>query len=263
MLIIRRILKLITCVFIGLVLTANTYAATTNSTNTLLQFNVDMTQLHDGIPVGVPTGYDWAKHPRMGKGNIVPTGYTAMTGWGQVFWNANTPVTAPKFQIRNFQTLMCNGTNHTWSLIQSGDITGAQFNANFINNTSVPASTFTKSGNVFTIGFQNGPYTFHFWPKQGRVAISPEPSCGYVVMLDARAIPSTNKATSSSVTGNFLIGLGADYWATTTSAWSYYQTNKDIAIGKLKTISQNWATYGVSTASDADLNNLYVNGYSQ
>jgi hypothetical protein len=256
----KKITQLITSALGSLIVFSNSYAVAINN-SALLQLNADMTLNHDGIPLGVPTGYDWAKHPRLGKGNKPPRGYLAMTGWGQVFWNAGVSVTQQQLQIRNFQTFICNSTNHTWALVQSGDIAGAQYIADFSNNTSSPASIFNKNNNVYTIAFQHGNYAFHFWPKQGRIPIPSETTCGYVITLEAKAI--STDLMNTNITGNFLIGLGGDYWATTTATWNHYQTNKDIAIGKLKVIGKDWATFGVSTADDADLNNLYNNGYIQ
>lgn len=230
------------------------------SSSALLQLNTDMTLPHQGIPLGVPTSYDWQAYPKIGAWNTPPSGYTAMTAWGQVFWNSGIPITESLLQLKGLQTLMCNSVTHTWSQIQTGGIAGAQFNADYSGNTSTPASTFTQSGNTYTIGFQQGPYAFQFWPIQGRASIPTTTSCGYVVLVQARALPIN---TSTSIyTGNFLIGLGGDYWVDTTSAWNNYQTNTDIAIGRLKVIGLDWVTFGLSTASDADLNNLYTYGYT-
>jgi hypothetical protein len=75
-------------------------------------------------------------------------------------------------------------------------------------------------------------------------------------LVQARVDYSNNSKEDS-----YLIGLGADYWTNGKAVWDQYKTNKDIAIGRLKVIDENWKWYGLSTASDNDLTKLFEEGY--
>ena len=219
---------------------------------TLTGWNTDWSLLHEAKPYGVPTGYDWAAGPRMGAGNTVPSGFTAFTGWAQIFRTpTSTTVTAP-LQMRNFQTLVCYGPNHTWAQIQQGDISGAAFAPDFVGNVNQPA-TISKSSDYQNVSFALDS-AFHFWPAQGRALLPSTTSiCGFVVMMEARI-----NTTDQSLAGDYILGFGIDYWSTLTAAWNQqYTTNKDVGIGRLKKVGLNWAWFGMSTASNADLQSLF------
>jgi hypothetical protein len=64
--------------------------------------------------------------------------------------------------------------------------------------------------------------------------------------------------TSTSSDGGYLLGFGLDYWQSLTAVWnSSYTTNKDAGVGRLKKVTKDWKWFGMSTASDADLQTLF------
>lgn len=223
----------------------------------LLDINQDMNKLHDARPKGVPTGYDWAKGPRNGAGNN-PGLYSATTGWGQIFWVNGAKINSDRIEVRNFKYFICHGSEHNWTLLQQGGIEGKQFRADYVNNSNNTAEFFEEKDGVATIAFDTGS-AFHFWPKQGRVTLPSKDVCGVLVLLEARLSPKYG--TIDNTREAFLIGLGADYWEKLNSKWSNFRTNTDVAIGRLKFVSNGWTWYGMSTASDLELRRLYQNGY--
>ena len=59
---------------------------------------------HEGIPHGVPRGYDWATGPRIQRGNNA-TGFQALTAWGQFYEDdGGNPAANTRVQIRNIRT---------------------------------------------------------------------------------------------------------------------------------------------------------------
>ncbi len=223
----------------------------------LYEINQDFYKTHELMPNGVPAGYDWFKGPRIGAGNRVGS-YTAATGWGQVFWAKGIRTSSDFLQIRNFNFFVCHGNQHKWMLLQNGRIEGRQFDASFSNNTNKPATYFDSKDGIATVSFEKGT-AFHFWPSQGQVSLPSKDICGVLVLLEARVAPRPEKSEIGSRT--FLIGTGADYWTKINSKWDKYKTNTDIAIGRLKLVHQEWEWYGMSTASDDDINRFYDEGY--
>lgn len=219
----------------------------------ILDWNMDWSRTHEGYPMGVPQDFSWALRPRLEAGNQ-PGDFSATTGWGHVFWSKDTIGNPGPLQIRNFQTYLCHGPDRRWESIQAGNIEGAEYQADFKNNTAQPAPVFTTQNGVATIVFDAGK-TFHFWPAKGRARLLDKQICGFLVLLEARALGLANGNQLRS--GSYLIGLGADYWIDMNSAWNNFQTNKGVGLGRLKYVGTNWSWYGMSTASDEDLKRLF------
>jgi hypothetical protein len=218
---------------------------------------------HEGIPYGVPGGFSWRLTSRLHAGNNKPAGYRAFTGWGQAFHALDrTNVKGQSLEIRNNQTLTCTKVNgqSQWQVVQRGGIAGAAFSPDFVTNKSVPATVSQQPGSVTRVSFPLGR-AYHFWPSQGRVDIPSAPLCGIVVLLEARAVTGNGVPLSASTPAALLIGGGADYWQTRTNPWQGHKTNVAIAAGQIRRVTGQWAWFGLSTASTADLNILRDRGY--
>lgn len=229
------------------------------SAETLAGILIDAYKPHEGVPLGVPKSYDWAKRPRMGAGNN-PNGFLAATGWAQVFYNHNSPLNNPlkpsRIAIRRLQTFICaqSSEGFQWSLVQEGEIEGRQFRADFTNNASQSAAVFQQTSEHAEIEFARGA-AFHFWPRAGRFTLPDQSHCGILVILQAKQLDGD--------ANNLVVGLGADYWTTPTAAWDNYKTNKDLAIGRLKVLGPDWRWVGMTTAQVDALSALRQQGYSR
>jgi hypothetical protein len=216
---------------------------------------------HEALAEGVPLSYDWAQASRLGRGNQVPAGYGALTGWGQVFWAAGSAGTGQAVELKDSQTYVCTGANRQWQRIQQGAIEGAAFRADFAGNDNVPANVTQVAEGQVRVGFPAGR-AFHYWPRQGRAALAGnEAVCGVMVVFQARVTAADGSPLPAGVQPALLIGGGADYWASTTAAWNQYQTNQDVGIGQLRRLSTQWRWYGVTTAAQADLQRLLQEGF--
>ena len=228
------------------------------SQDTLLQFNVDFSLAHEGLPNGVPGSYDWFAKPRKGTWNSVPEGFAALTGWGQAFWTQGTGTASAYLLLRNHMTLVCHGSRHQWSLLQASSTEGAEFRPDYAGNVAKPAGNPGPiEAGADAVGFAASS-AYHFWPKAGRSKLPSTELCGILVLVQARVEPV---APNSYRTPNMLLGLGADYWLNRTAAWDNYRTNRDVAIGRLRLVTEAWNWFGLSTASDSDLRKLINEGY--
>lgn len=224
--------------------------------HSLLDLNVDWTLNHQGVPMGVPKDYEWISKPRIEAGNQ-PTGFTALTGWGHVFWSKDSVGHPGDLQIRNFHTFICSGDNKDWKHVQSGPLEGAQFLAGFQNNLAKKPAKFVSDGVTATVLFDAGT-AFHFWPARGRSRLPMEEICGVVVILEARTVAA--EGFPPSLSGGYLIGLGADYWSDMAVPWNNFKTNKGVGLARLRRVGTHWAWYGMSTASNHDLQRLHASG---
>jgi hypothetical protein len=207
----------------------------------------DFNRLHEGRPLGVPHSYDWYSRPVMKQGNVAGPN-KALTGWGHVFWAEDSSMNGPDLQLRNLRVYLCSGSPGRWKLIQRGEIYGRQFDADFKQNTS-QASKFQENNGELTVTLSRGS-AFHFWPKMGRAILPNELLCGVVVTVQARVIRTPG--TGDAVSGNYLVGLGADYWRDSHTAWNGKDSNPGIALGRLKYVTDAWRWYALNTADMDD-----------
>lgn len=221
----------------------------------LVQIRQDGALRHEQVPRGVPRGYDWALAPRIGAGNR-PGEFRAATGWGQVFRADDTKDADAALQLRDLQVLLCAGAQREWQLVQRGTIEGRQFQADYNGDLSRAARLLRQVNGYVTVAIDAGS-SFHFWPARGRFDLPPGELCGFVMLVQARLDP----AGSASEPG-YLVGLGGDYWLDRSAPWDRYRTNRDIAIGRLRVATTDWRWYGMSTATEADLQRLATQGYA-
>lgn len=226
------------------------------SESALLDLNLDWSLNHQASPMGVPRDFKWAAKPYLEAGNH-PGEFAALTGWGHAFWSKDTLGHPGPLEIRNFHTFLCSGAVKRWELVQQGRIEGAEFRADFQGNTARRPASLVIESNTATVLFDAGK-TFHFWPARGRARLPGEDICGVVVLLEARAAQSATDGTAQ--TGGYLIGLGADYWIDMSAPWNNFKTNKGVGLGRLRRVGSDWAWYGMSTASNLDLQRLYASG---
>lgn len=221
----------------------------------LTGFNGDWGRLHDAEPLGVPREYSWALKSKLGAGNL-PGKYDTAVAWGHVFWSKGTVGHPGVLQFKNFHAYICSGAERKWQLMQAGKTEGAQFRADFKGNAAKRPQRFDESLGVVSVLFEAG-HVFHFWPAS-RTRLPKEEICGFVVLIQARV--DATESHRQDRAGGYLLGLGADYWLGTSSGWDNFKTNTGIAMGHLKYVGPEWTWYGLSTATDADLLNLYDSG---
>jgi hypothetical protein len=228
---------------------------------TLLRLSPPFGTPHQAIPAGVPGGYDWRERSRRGNGNNVPAGFKAFTGWAQAFWIDGAPVGTQKLEVRQYQTLLCTlsaGTRR-WQRVQWGDIEGAAFRADYVDNLNVPPEVERLAPSHWRIGFGAGR-AYHFWAHQGRVVLGTEALCGILVLFEARAVEPSGRTLPPGTASTLLVGGGADYWLDTTAAWDQYRTNADVGIGVMRRVGAAWEWHGMGTADDDALTQLARDG---
>lgn len=212
---------------------------------------------HEGRPQGVPPTYDWYARPVMKQGND-PAGNKAMTGWGHAFWDKYSSRGEATLQLRNLHIFLCAGSPGSWRLVQSGKIFGREFDADFKQNISRTAAGGHAAGGEYAVAFERGS-AFHFWPATGRHDLPDEPLCGVVVAVQARQHPPPG--TDATLSGQLLLGLGADYWRDRRAVWDGKGSNPGIALGRLRYVIGEWRWHVLNTADKEHTMRLVTDGY--
>jgi hypothetical protein len=229
---------------------------------TLQRLSVPFGSPHEAVPAGVPPGFDWRERSKRDRGNAVPAGFRAFTGWAQAFWIDGAPVGTQRLEVRHNQTLLCTWSDgqRRWQRVQKGEIEGAAFRADFAGNDNVAAEVVAVAPGLARIGFGAGR-AYHFWPRQGRVVLGGEPLCGMLALFEARAVAPDGRSLPAGTPATLLAGGGGDYWLDTTAPWDHYRTNIGVGVGVLRRVGAEWAWHGMGTADVDALAQLARDGY--
>lgn len=211
---------------------------------------------HQAVPLGVPQGYSWQAHGNVQAGSNPPSGYSAMTAWGQVFQvsgSASIPLT---LSLRHYKTYVLTTSNQLIQVQNQGTIAGAQFLPDYSGNSNTSANIVNSNG-VMTVTVLPDK-AFQFWPS-GRVSISPyiNPNTikAWVVAVEAKvSLPSGT--TDPGINTNYLLSVGADYWQTTSAP---YPNNAGIGQGRMTYLTTDWTCKVFSNVTDSSLDNVQFN----
>ena len=209
----------------------------------------DMSAASESIPHGIT--YDFAYKPRLSAG-INPGGYTAFTGWGQLYECASgNPQPAARVEIRDIQSWIKSRATGAWKLVQQSTGTdGGAYSESFVDNASKPAdATNLPSGSTSVTA--GGGYNYHFWPKTARLSINPDDIAGVITNARFRFAPGTVDPAKPSPC--YTLSMGADYWSALTAAWNQFLTNRDVGIGRFKRVDAEWRTGTMSASPGTEL----------
>lgn len=200
----------------------------------------------EGYPLGVPTSYDWYGGVyKPSGGSVPPTGFSAVTGWGQVYQEAGEPIyTNPNawVEVANAKTYV-HLTTGEWVLVQdqaTSQLAGAHFASNFSGNYAIPMSS-TSTGDA-SIAFAPPPngYNDHFWPQARGTYDSGMVDAVYVTM-DMRV---------SDANLNLVANVGADWWRSVSAGFvGDLSNNPGAGMSNWVELSTNWSTLSFYSCS--------------
>lgn len=178
--------------------------ATSSLTDAIYQNTVGNSE---GFPLGVPQGYDWYSGTNTIVGDKPPSGFTSVTGWGQVYPQAGAETSAnasADVQVANFKTYV-HLTNGGWVLVQdqsTNPIAGAHFTADFSGAANLPWNETTLADGSSSMDAPKNGYNDHFWPgARGSYGAG---------MIDGVFVEAQMKTDNPNA--NLVANLGADWW---------------------------------------------------
>ncbi len=207
----------------------------------------DMVGKHQGRLHGVPSNYNWAKRPRIGKGNK-PGRYRALNVWGQIYEDAKgSPARNVRVACKDISAWILSKRTGRWRRVDaSKDVFGHNYVEDYSGEARKDADLrYEKDGSVSaTLG--NG-YNFHFSPNHRRVKIDPKDIAGMVTLYSARVIMDDPNGPDERDQARYLAMAGADYWLTKTNGFKAGVSNLDVGMGKARYLDSRWKTVTMST----------------
>lgn len=205
----------------------------------------DMTLPHEGLPHGVPPGYNWQAKPRIGA-KEPSAGWTAAIAWGQVYeWAGGNPVTNTRIQIKDLAMYYLSKKDNKWHLLQSAiKVSGANYVEDFVGDVNKPANIRVETGGSISTTCGGG-YNFHFWPNTGRITIPVNDVAGCFVTVKARLVIDNANKPDDRDKAKYLMSVGGDWWQSLTAPWDNFKTNADIGIGRFRFITSDWKSFNM------------------
>ncbi|MBR1269801.1 hypothetical protein JQ629_20005 [Bradyrhizobium sp. AUGA SZCCT0222] len=161
----------------------------------------------EAYPEGVPTYYSWYTG-KVGGESSAPAGFSAVTGWGQIYSEAGASSAAnanADVQIAHFETWV-HLTTGGWVKVQdqaTDSIDGAQYLADFSGNSNIPWTETTLPDGSVSVNAPGAGYNDHFWPGGERGTYTP----GTVDGVYVQAFMKTDNPNA-----NLVANIGADWW---------------------------------------------------
>ncbi|MCP1829397.1 MULTISPECIES: hypothetical protein [Bradyrhizobium] len=167
----------------------------------------------EGFPLGVPSSYSWYSG-RNGGGGTPPAGFSAITGWGQIYPEVGQTVNPGSVDIANFETWV-HLTSGGWVKVQDQDTSslgGAHFTADFVGNANIAWNQTTNADGSVSVDAPTSGYNDHFWPGGSRGTYTPGTIDGVFVTASMK-VDNPNE--------HYVANIGADWWRDATAGYVY------------------------------------------
>jgi hypothetical protein len=201
----------------------------------------------EGLPVGVPTYYDWYNGKNSGA-SAPPSDFTSVTAWGQVYQQAGQPAnTNPNanVEIANARTYVHLKATGEWVLVQdqaTSGIDGGHFVNDFAGNQAIDMRVSNLSGGTVGLAPPPSGYNDHFW-QTSRGAYSAGSVDGVYVQMDMRV---------SDPSLHLVANIGADWWRSPTAPFvDGMANNPGAGMNNWTVLSTEWSTLGYYSTSTA------------
>ena len=210
----------------------------------------DMTGKHQGRMHGVPSSYNWAKHPRIGVGNGPERhGFHAISAWGQIYEDIHgSPARNVRVACRDISLWILSKRTGKWRRCNASKrVNGANYVEDFSGNASKPANLRNEPHGAVSATLGGG-YNFHLYSIRNRAQIDPHDVAGVVCIYSARVIMDDPYGVDERHLARYLASAGADYWLDRYVGASP-GTVRDVGIGKARYLTPDWLTLTMSTLS--------------
>jgi hypothetical protein len=210
----------------------------------------DMAGKHQGRMHGVPTSYNWAKHPHLGVGNHPDRqGFQAISAWGQIYEDMHgSPARNVRVSCRDIAVWILSKRTGKWRRCNASKrINGANYVEDFSANASKPADLRNEPHGAVSATLGGG-YNFHLYAIRGRAKIDASDIDGVVSVYSARVIMDDPYGIDERHLARYLASSGADYWLDQ-YVGAAPGTVHDVGIGKARYLTPDWLTLTMSTLS--------------
>jgi hypothetical protein len=203
----------------------------------------------EGRPAGVPASYAWYTGLYKPVGySAPPSGFTSVTGWGQVYQQAGAPAYSnlgASVEVANARTYVHLRATGEWVLVQdqaTNRIVGGHFVADFSGNSAIAMRVNTLSGGAAALGTPPAGYNDHFWQSSRGVFAAGSVDAVYVQMDMRVTDPNLH----------LIANVGADWWRTPSAGYVQdFSNNPGAGMSNWVELSTQWSTLGFYSTSTA------------
>jgi hypothetical protein len=192
----------------------------------------------EGLPLGVPTSYGWYNGVFLTGINAPPSGFNAVTGWGQVYQDSTEPAyTNPnaRVEVANSRTYVHLRSTGEWVLVQdqaNNPIIGGHFAPDF-HGENRHMNVTTRADGTASFAAPTTSYNDHFWTGT-RGTYTPGDVDGVYVQMDMRV-------TDPNL--NVIANVGADWWRNPTAPYvDGFSNNPGAGMSNWVDLSTEWRT---------------------
>jgi len=167
--------------------------------------------VHEAIPHGVPTGYDW--YSKSGNATLVPSnGETVANWWGQIYVD-ESGVIAPNVRVavQGVTFLALYADSDAWVMVQTDPVFGGgAWAEDFHSNCDGTAYDVRDEGDGSSWVTAPG-CNAHYWPNVGQSEIDESQLRAVVVVGFTRLVLEDPKGQDQRASAAYINGLGADW----------------------------------------------------
>jgi hypothetical protein len=198
-------------------------------------------------PRGLPSSYDWYHGGGHAGGySQPPSGFTALTGWGQIYLQDGFPNPACHIFIKGFKTYI-HFVGGGWSLVQDQAtmrIDGAYYPADFHSYPNVACTKTPQSDGSFMIDAPAVGYNMHFYPGPRGTYTAGSVNGAFVVC----------QMRTDNPNANCIANMGADWWINSSVGYSRPETNSPgIGMSSWVKLSDTYQNFFFTNCTAANL----------
>jgi hypothetical protein len=203
--------------------------------------------LSEGFPAGVPTSYNWYRGWNNDGQKRPPAGFTAVTGWGQIYHETDQPSStnaSAMVEVANAKTYVHLRSTRKWVLVQEqaiNPLSGGHFVTDFKGNAAIPMPLQPRTEGWVAFSAPPLGYNNHFWPTARGTFADGSVDAVYVQMDMRVDDPNSNLVAS----------VGADWWRDATAPYvDDHSNNPGAGSSNWVNLSNQWKTlafYSMST----------------
>ncbi len=207
------------------------------SNATLQSMLTGTTGNHDAIPHGVPSGYDWYAHGRIGDSlsSLLAT-RPYLQPWGQVFLvDGQTIDDDDVIEVSNMQLHLLSVSTGLWTkVLDQLRVIGALYNEDY-QGSAVASTPYSVSPNAYMAKLTSGR-AFHFYTSSRYLVSDPSDVAAAIVSFDVRILSASGADVSGRAT-KYIAGGGLDGWSLAGGG-----TNRDAFVGQMTYVTPQTRT---------------------
>ncbi|MCL2325456.1 MAG: hypothetical protein FWC40_02990 [Proteobacteria bacterium] len=203
--------------------------------------------------------FGWALRGRVEHGIHMPSTWTNVLAWGQLYAdrhlpNPNTDFPNIRVHIKDLEIYILH-KNGEWKLLdRQTEVDGKAYVENFKDDINKKADDCVEADGGISVTAGTG-FNYHYWGKGASIA--PDDIKGLLILCKARLI-----GANAGENPKYLLSVGADFWRGDGSGWDGYEVNNmGVGIGRSKYVTDQWQYFSFHTFRDKTDNERWITDF--